>query len=138
MVMTKKELGGLYYLEKEIEEQQLRLRALKERSTYASGQSNGMPSGSGDRDRLGKICAEIIDLEKMISDNNYLRIRKIKQITWYVSNIEDSRTRCIIAMRFIDGYSWTKIAFKLGGGNTADGVRKIVERHFKKGEQNGK
>lgn len=50
----------------------------------------------------------------------------------YIDGIDDSYTRLIFSMRFIDGFSWQKIALTVGGGNSPDGMRKVVIRYLEK------
>lgn len=50
----------------------------------------------------------------------------------YICTIEDVLTRQIFFERCIKGKSWTAVAMAVGGGNTADGVRKIYKRYRKK------
>lgn len=53
----------------------------------------------------------------------------------FVHSIADSQTRRIFRMRYIDGEvkpSWKWIAFRIGGGNTADGVRMTHNRYLEK------
>lgn len=37
-----------------------------------------------------------------------------------------------IYLRFFRRWSWTKIAVDIGGGNTPDNIRRIVNRYFEK------
>ena len=63
-----------------------------------------------------------------------LKIQK-RRIERFVSSISDSLTRRIFELRYIKGDycpSWNAVAFAVGGGNTADGVRKIATRYLKK------
>ena len=48
----------------------------------------------------------------------------------FIETIPDSRTRSIVRMRVIDRRSWQEIATRMGGGNTADGVRMTFNRLF--------
>ena len=48
----------------------------------------------------------------------------------FIDSIPDPLTRFIFSCRYLDGMSYGEIARKLGGGNTSDGVRKIVDRHL--------
>lgn len=50
----------------------------------------------------------------------------------YIMNIRDEQTQLIFRYRFINGYSWVKVAMELGGGNTDDSVRKRVDRYLQK------
>ena len=61
--------------------------------------------------------------------------RKKRRIERFVWSIADSQTRRIFELRYIKGNycpSWNAVAFAVGGGNTADGVRKIATRYLKK------
>lgn len=61
--------------------------------------------------------------------------RQKRRIERFVSSISDSQTRRIFELRYIKGDycpSWNAVAFAVGGGNTADGVRKIAKRYLKK------
>lgn len=56
-----------------------------------------------------------------------------KRIEKYIYSIPDSVTRRIFSYRYLDGkvrHSWQWIAFKIGGGNSADSVRKRVHRYI--------
>ena len=61
--------------------------------------------------------------------------RQKNKIELFVAGILDSETRRIFRYRYIDGTvmpSWQWIAFQIGGGNTADGVRMKHKRFLKK------
>lgn len=64
------------------------------------------------------------------------RLEKQKrEIEDFVHSIPDSITRRIFTYRYLDGRvkpSWQWIAFKIGGGNSADAVRKIMSRYILK------
>lgn len=69
------------------------------------------------RSRLIKKRAELLGLKEETQD--------------FIDGIQDSLVRQIITLRYIDCYSWSGIAKKIGCNNTADGVRKISERFLK-------
>ena len=48
----------------------------------------------------------------------------------FIETIPDSRTQSIVRMRVIDRRSWQEIATRMGGGNTADGVRMTFNSLF--------
>lgn len=57
------------------------------------------------------------------------------KIEAFIYSIDDSLTRRIFTMRYIDGAfrpSWTKVAIEMKGGNTKDSVSKAAERCLKK------
>lgn len=57
---------------------------------------------------------------------------KTLEVEQFISQIDDSRVRRIIEMRFIGGFSWNEVANNIGGGNSEDGVRMTFERFMQK------
>ena len=49
----------------------------------------------------------------------------------YIADIDDALTRRIFELRYIGRYSWMQVARRLGGGNTAEAVRKRHNRYLK-------
>lgn len=54
-----------------------------------------------------------------------------EEIQNFVDGIEDSLTRQIIILRFINCLSWNEIADKIGASSSSESVRKISERFLK-------
>lgn len=57
-----------------------------------------------------------------------------EQITYveqYINQIHSSSMRRMITYRYIEGYSWIKVAHNMGKHYTADGCRMAVERFLK-------
>ena len=125
--MTKKELSQLYWLGREIEEQQRRLAELESLATSCTSRITGMPHGTGVSDRLAGYVAEIADLRSLIDLNLKKCFYELNRLTRYINGIEDSQIRQILSLRYINGISWVRIAFTIGG-NTADSVRKAHDR----------
>ena len=67
--MNKKELSQLYYLNREIEEQQRRLQELEALATSCTSWITGMPKNKGVIDRLAGYVAEITDLKSLLELN---------------------------------------------------------------------
>ena len=59
-------------------------------------------------------------------------MEKREELEEYVDTVPDSLIRQIITLRYINGLSWQQVAQHIGGGNTADGVRKLCNRYIKK------
>ena len=51
-----------------------------------------------------------------------------RTIKAFAEEIGDDFTRSVFYARYVDCLTWTVIADRAGGGNTADGMRKTVER----------
>lgn len=56
----------------------------------------------------------------------------VNDVQVYINGIEDSHTRRILSMRYVDGMKWRQIAENIGGGNTEDAVRKTAERFLER------
>ena len=86
----------------------------------------------------GTVTGSVSGVEPTHISDIVLRQRLERQknkIELFVAGILDSETRRIFRYRYIDGTvmpTWQWIAFQIGGGNTADGVRKRVNRFLKK------
>ena len=91
-----------------------------------------MPWGSGVSDKVGACTAEIADLRALIELSIQTCWYERTRLNRYISTIEDAQMRQILSLRYIDGLSWTRVAFSLGGGNTADGVRMAHNRFLEK------
>lgn len=59
----------------------------------------------------------------------------VNEVQHYVKSIDDSLIRKAIVMRYMEGSTapkWDKIAQKIGGDNTADGIRMSVKRYLQR------
>lgn len=131
--MTLHELSQLYYLNREIANDRRRLAMLRDKAYAASSPNlSGMPSGSGSGDRVGKYAAEIAELEALIEIKLERCMCEQIKLERYIADIPDSLTRQIFTYRFIDKLSWTQVARRVGGDNTADSVKKNCYRYLEK------
>ena len=132
--MTKKELSQYYWLEKEIKDDEERLRILREQATAPQAQHlTGMPYGSdGDKDKIGKATAEIVDLQAIIAAKQIQCIHEKQRIERFIMNISDSMTRMIFTHRCIDGMTWQEVADSRGDRMTAGNARQIYYQHLRK------
>lgn len=116
--MTKSELSQYYYLCREIEQCERHLAAL----------SRAVESGLSNSEFTAVIAEQREELQKAKLKAEYERLKIIA----YVNNIDDSLTRMIIRYRYLSHLPWQAVAYKVGGSNTADSVRKIAYRYIKK------
>lgn len=112
--MTKKELSQLYYLKKEIKEQQRRLSELEAAATDCSAKITGLPSGKGISDKIGNYAAQIADLKALIDLNLKKCFYELNQLDRFIRGIEDSQMRVILTLRYIQGLSWQRVAYAIG------------------------
>ena len=131
--MTLKELSQLYYLNREIEQDELRLQELQARATQVTQQTSGMPRGGRvDQQKIERYVADIIDLKAIITAKQQQCIYEQSRLERYIADIPDSLTRQIFQLRFISGLNWVQVAMSIGGNNTPDSVRMIVNRYLHK------
>lgn len=55
-------------------------------------------------------------------------LETLNDVEEFIASINDSHIRRIINLRVVDGLSWNKVAERIGGGNTEDGVKKTFYR----------
>ena len=71
---------------------------------------------------------------KKLREKLFYRIEKCKKlkvdIENFINNIEDSRTRLVFQLRYVEGWSWQRISLKLGSTHESYS-RKIHDRFFK-------
>ena len=129
--MTLKELSQLYYLRKEIEMDKQRLEALRAKAqSPASASSDGTPRTQNTVSRVERYTAAIVELEAVIAAKREQCIYERARLEKYIAEIPDSYIRQIFTYRFVNGLSWITVSIRLGGKNTADGVKKACYRYL--------
>lgn len=121
--MTKKELSQLYYLKKEIRQLKQRIKELETAATGCTAKITGLPHGTGINDKIGNYAAQIADLKSLLDLNLKKCFYELNRLDRYIESVNDPLLRQIMTYRFINGYSWSKISYMIGGNNTADGLR---------------
>lgn len=131
--MTLRELSQLYWLKKEIAMDEERLQRLSEKAASPTSPNySGMNVSGGPQNiRLEEYVCEIIDLRAIIMKKREQCIYEQSRLERYIANIDDSLTRQIFTLRFVECLSWGNIVMQLGGGNI-DSVRQTVYRYLKK------
>lgn len=132
--MTRKELSQLYYLKREIMNDEQRLIELESAAMATTSRVSGLPGG-GKRSDKTAIAAEIADLRAIINAKHEMCIVHYNKIMRYIAGLDDSFMRQVIAYRCIDLMKWRQIAQKIGGGNTEEGVRKAYARFVERLEK---
>ena len=130
--MTIKELSQLYHLRREVEMDRQRLAALEEQALPGAQRLSGLPGSSRGQDKLGEMAAEIADLRAVIEQKLKRCLAEQQRLEAYIAGIEDSFVRQIFTCRFVEGLSWRQVADKVGGRNTADGLRMLSKRFLLK------
>ena len=130
--MTKKELSQLYYLKKEIEQLRRQIAELEAFATNCSTKITELPNGKGISDKIGNYAAQIADLKALLDLNLKKCFYELNRLDRFIQSVEDPLLRQILTCRFVNGYSWRKIAYTVGGNNTPDGLRVKMMRFLQK------
>lgn len=125
--MTRKELSQLYYIDKEIRALQKRLAELRAGGVIQSPVLSGMPGG-GPGDKVATMATEIASLEQQIDQELTRRVTEERRLREYIAGVDDALMRLILQYRHIELLRWWQVADRVGGGNTADSVKKIYQR----------
>lgn len=84
----------------------------------------GCPDIGNDNSELSRLYSERTKCKRIVRD-----------VSVFVYSIEDNVLRRALIAKYIEGDTapkWDKVALKIGGGNTADGIRMAVSRFIEK------
>ena len=110
--MKMQELTQIPWLKKEIQMEEGRLE-----------------NTGADRREKGGAAGQLPGRQRLLIRQRRERCEaELARLEQYISAIDDSMTRQIFVYRFACGMSWLQVANILGGGNTADGVKKRCQR----------
>lgn len=127
--VTLKELSQYYYLKQEIKRYEEKIIELENKATSTTQSITGMPHNSGVSDKVGNNATEIsyyrsqIELDKLKCKN------ELKRLDGYIRDINDSLTRQIFELRFIDRLKWQEVADIIGSSEYS--VKHICYRYIK-------
>ena len=134
--MTLEQLNKYARLRRELE-QAVNLKAAMESAAGLKVQViTGLPRAPGYRNKLGAVMPKVLDeLPLVEAQIESLRKRigdKESEITRFIDTLPDIQTRTIFRLRFLEGFTWSWIAFYLDGGNTPDAVKKRCYRYLER------
>lgn len=132
--MTRERLSQIFYLEKEQKMWEEKLKELEAESLIKGQEISGMPFASTG-ETSDKVSALIIRKQTFVEIIEEIQERIDKQkeeIYEYINTIDDSLLRQIVVYRCISCMNWVQVANRVGGGNTAESVRKMYERAIPK------
>ena len=121
---------GLYFIDKEIKYLEDQLFETENRIRRGCG-LGGFRSNGSVSDITGDTAIKIMEY----SDEIDKKIKELYESKFaaerYIQTIGDPILRTVLRMRFLDFYSWGKIAYKIGSYNEAT-PRRMVDRFFEK------
>lgn len=129
--MTKKELSQLYYLRKEIKEQQRRLSELETLATSCTANVTGIPNGNGISYKVANYAAQIADLKGLLDLNLKKCFYELNRLDRFISSVKDSEMRIILTLRYSQGLTWQQVAQNMGVLGDGSTERKKHNRFLK-------
>ena len=137
-MMTLKELSQLFHLNREIEMDQRRLDELRAKAESPSaGPLSDMPKSPNVENKLERYVAEIVDLVVIIEAKQRQCIHERNRLERYISDIDDSLTRQIFTLRFVEGLDWEDVAERLSDRFSGKYVSNICYQYLKNDEKKG-
>lgn len=131
--MTKKDLSEIYYLKREIDTLEEQIEILKARAEKVTSTVSDMPRGSKTVDYKDIL----VDTAELLTERINAYNERLFAIEDYVAKIDEPFIRAIIRHKYIEQKSWSQVARLMGGYNTADSVRKALDRFLKRGNKKG-
>lgn len=118
--MTYKELK---MKQDKIKELRLDIADIEDQAEKTTQTFSSVPSGSGTSDKVGSNAIRIVYIQKQIESIE-------TEIEAELERLSDTLIRKCIRLRLKNKryYTWKKLSFVIGGGNTAESVRKMCER----------
>ena len=126
--MTPKDLAQLYWLNKEIRAEQLRLAELEAAADPFAG-ITGLPRGAGLSTKNAAV--QIDHVRGILRERLDRAVAEYSRLNQYIAGVDDSMMRQILTLRYIHGLSWIQVAHRIGGGNTGDSVRMAHNRYLR-------
>ena len=126
--LTREDLKKIYYKNKDISRLQERITAIEAAITRVTQRISPAPAKStGEK----KLREEYIDLKAILKKMQESMEYDVLTAEYYINSLADPLLRQILTYRYIKLMSWVEVAEEVGGGNTADSVKKIEQRFFK-------
>lgn len=129
--MTGGELNELFILRRDLRTAEELLMSLRAAAGVPGVPDvSDAPRANRPRDTVGNLLSEIDDLSARAGKLRGEIERREASAAAFIRGIDDNQTRLIFQLRFMRGCTWRRIARIIGGGNTADSVRKMYARYL--------
>lgn len=125
LTVTLKDLKSLHALNKEIEYQKKMLFYLNQKCDHVSVIGVGALKKS-------QYAEQIQSIKKRLEKNVERCFKLYNEILDFINTVPDPLLRLSLSLRYVNALEWEQIALHIGGGNTADGIRKACERYIRK------
>lgn len=129
-------LKQYYLLEGEIRNEEEKIAKIEAKLCTSPGfDKNGVPKSPTPRNRVEETYIELIarkeDLQRKVAEFKEMKA----SIERYIENIDDLLIHRIAEERFVNNKRFREIADELGGKNTAESVRKMLNRYIQSNKE---
>jgi hypothetical protein len=131
--MDKRTLYRLFVLPKMVEQKRREVQRIWERLTSISPSLTGMPHAGGVHDKIGEGVPELVEKKAELEAQIKAYEKEEDMITGWIDAIDDLQVNLIFSLRFKERMSWNEVADNVGGNNTENSVRMMVNRYLEKG-----
>ena len=129
--MTKKELSQVYFLKREMRQLEQRIKELETAAMACTSKITGVPNGTGINDKIGNYAAQIADLKSLLALNLRKCVYEFNRLDKFIQSVDDSEMRTILTLRYLQGFSWQKVARSMGNLGDGSTERKKHNRFLK-------
>ena len=133
--MDKRTLYRLFVLPKAIEQKRWEVQRIMDRLTAMSPSLTGMPHAGGVHDKIGEGVPELVEKKEELEEIIRGYEKEEAVINQWIDGIEDLRINLIMCLRFKERMPWNEVADHIGGNNSENSVRMMVNRYLEKGEK---
>lgn len=129
--MTLKDLYKYSELNTELQRLNRKLQFLREEAAAPKSPNiSGMPKSKSNVSKIEADVSKILTAEEQLKNTERKCLSEKKKLDKYINAITDDMLQDIFTYRFIYSLSWREIAFKVGGYNTEDSVKKMCYRYI--------
>lgn len=114
-----------------IEQDEELLARLEARLSPGGGIVSTASGNPNMHNKMEEIVPRIADLRTQITNEKIEYVEELNALKQFIRTIDDYQLRLIISYHFIDLLTWDQTAAKIGGGNTAAGVKKRCFRFLR-------
>ena len=129
-------LKQYYLIEGEIRNEEEKIAKIEAKLCASPGfDKNGVPKSPTPRNRVEETYIELIarkeELHRKVAEYKEMKA----SIERYIDDIDDLLIRRIAEERFVNNKRFREIADELGGRNTAESVRKMLNRYIQSNKE---
>lgn len=130
--MTEENLKRFSKLNSDIKNLESMLLFADEKRDQITSYITDMPGGSGEKDKIGKYTAIIMDIQEEINNKIQEELKLYDEINHWILNIDDEELRKIAWLKYVSECTWESVCQQLGYSGDGSTQRKKFKNFMKK------